>query len=145
MLLFLDIDDTVLSSKIGVKYVDKNVTHLINLIYRNDPNKLYFLTARDYDLRQVTLKHLNRAKLVHDGKFIYYNVIHSPYKIKNGKYIPTKGETLINFLDKTNLLSSEIPNWIVFVDDDIEQIKCVNDCLIKFQPGNINYKLYYYL
>jgi hypothetical protein len=145
ILLFLDIDDTVLSSKNGVKFVDKNVTLLINLIYSYDPRKLFFLTSRDYDLKGKTLKHLNRAKIIHDGKFIYYNVMHSPYKIENGNFVPTKGETLINFLDKTTLLSNECPNWIIFVDDDIKQINCVNDSLIKYQPTIFNYKLYHYL
>ena len=145
VLIFLDIDDTVLSSKIGVKFVDKNITQLINLIYSHDSRKLFFLTARDYDLKRKTLNHLNRAKMVHDGKFIYYNIIHSPYKIENAKFVPTKGETLIKFLDNTTLLSNDKPNYIIFVDDDIEQINCVNDSLTKYQSTNFNYQLYHYL
>jgi hydroxymethylpyrimidine pyrophosphatase-like HAD family hydrolase len=146
VILFLDIDDTVLSSKNGVKFVDKNIKLLINLIYNHDARKLYFLTARDYDLKRKTLNCLNRAKIVHNGKYIYYNVIHSPYKIENNTFLPTKGETLIHFLDNTTLLSNDKPNYIIFVDDDIEQINCVNVSLRQYQATNfINYQLYHYL
>jgi hydroxymethylpyrimidine pyrophosphatase-like HAD family hydrolase len=145
VLIFLDIDDTVLSSKIGVKFVDKNIKLLINLIYNHDARKLFFLTARDYDLKRKTLNYLNHAKMVHNGKYIYYNVIHSPYKMVNNMFLPTKGETLIHFLDNTTLLSNDKLNYIIFVDDDIEQINCVNESLTKYQSTHLNYQLYHYL
>jgi hypothetical protein len=145
VLLFLDIDDTVLSSQIGVKFVDKNVTTLIELMYRQNPNKLFFLTARDPDFKRKTLNQLNSAKLVHDGKFIHYNIIHSVYVMKNGSPIATKGETLVNLLSSTNvLLLSEQPTWIIFVDDAKEQIESVYNSLNNAKGLNINYILYHY-
>ena len=64
VLIFLDIDDTVLSSKIGVKFVDKNITQLINLIYSHDSRKLFFLTARDYDLKRKTLNYMKYQSVI---------------------------------------------------------------------------------
>lgn len=126
VVLFLDIDDTILSSQIDIKLIDPNSKHLIELIYRTMPNNLFFLTARDSECKDSTIKELNYVRLLNSEMFICYNVIHSPYKFENGNFIPTKGETLLNFLNKTTSLSNENPNWIIFVDDDIEQINNVS-------------------
>jgi hypothetical protein len=104
ILVFLDIDDTVLSTVIGQKLVDNNVKKLIELLYRYNPRCLYFLTARDSEYKRKTLNALNSAKLVHDDKFIQYNIIHSPYE--NG--IATKGDRLKQFLTIINQ-----PNWVI--------------------------------
>ncbi len=77
---------------------------------------------------------MNNARLVHDGKFIYYNIIHSPYE----NMLATKGDCLYNLL---NNLDSK-PYWVVFVDDAIEQIESVNNSLK--EQTTVNYELYYY-
>ena len=143
ILLFLDIDDTVLSSEIGKKVVDKNIRLLIELIYRQNPEHLFFLTARESDLNRKTLNQLNNAKLVHDGKFIRYKIIHSPYDKQNNVYVATKGKTLMRFLQSNSLISDSDSIWIVFVDDDVQQIISVKQCLDELP--NINYTLYHFL
>lgn len=142
--LFLDIDDTVLSTRNGQKFVDKNIVHLVQLIYAYNPNRLWFLTAREPIYRQPTINQLNLAKLVDDGKYIPYNVIFSPFKIENGDMIATKGETLSKFLTTTAELPIGRPNWIIFVDDNMDQINSVNAWLKQLNI-NINYTLYKYM
>lgn len=141
VIMVLDIDDTVLSSQIGKKFVEKDICTLSNLIYTSNPSNLIFLTARDSNLVIYSRKKLNSVGLLHQGKFINYNIICSPYD-NNGN--PTKGQTLFNYFDKgfgKTLLVKEKKNWIIFVDDLQEQIESVNQYI-----NNIccNYTLFHY-
>ena len=121
VILVADIDDTVLSSKIGQKFVEKNITILADMIYSLNSNNLIFLTARDHDLKRKTLNSLNSSGLLHKGKYIKYNIIHSPYEKNNS----TKGQTLLKYFSDGNgqiILSDIKPNWIIFIDDLDEQV-----------------------
>lgn len=141
VIMILDIDDTVLSSKIGKKFVEKDICILSDLIYTSNPLNLIFLTARDSNMAMYTRKKLNSAGLLHKGKFINYNVICSPYDEQGN---PTKGQTIFNYFDKgfgKNLLVKEKQNWIIFVDDLQEQIESVNQYINKICP---NHTLFYY-
>ncbi len=140
VLLFLDIDDTVLSSKHGEKFLDKNITKLVNIVYQYNPNNLFFLTARDYEYKKKTINQLNGAKLVHDNKYIHYNVIHSPYNYENAMPIATKGNTLTKFI-----IRFQQPSWIIFVDDAVEQIESVYNSLNNEPMSHFNYTLYHYI
>lgn len=141
VIIILDIDDTVLSSELGKKFVEKDICKLADIIYSFNPLHLIFLTARDTNLASYTIKKLNSSKLLHKGKFINYNVICSPYDNQGN---PTKGKTLFNYFDKgfgKTLLLEEKPNWIIFVDDLQEQIDSVNKYINQICP---NYTLFYY-
>lgn len=126
VILVLDIDDTVLSTQIGKKFVEKDICKLCDLVYTLNPSNLIFLTARDTSLLGFTRNKLNSSKLLHKNKYINYNVICSPYDIQGN---PTKGQTLLKYFDKglgANTLAKEKNNWIIFVDDLVEQIDSVN-------------------
>ena len=149
VIMILDIDDTVLSSKIGQKFVEKDICKLVDIIYTQNPSNLIFLTARDYNMIMYTRKQLNSAGLLHKGKFINYNIICSPYDEEGN---PTKGKTIFNYFDKgfgKNLLVEELEleleldkkNWIIFVDDLQEQIESVNQFINK---NCCNYTLFHY-
>lgn len=141
VIMVLDIDDTVLSSNIGRKLVEKDICKLADIIYTSNPSNLIFLTARDYELAMYSRKKLNSVGLLHKGKFINYNVICSPYDEQGN---PTKGQTMFNYFDKgfgKTLLVKEKQNWIIFVDDLQEQIDSVNQFIDKICP---NYTLFYY-
>lgn len=147
VLVFLDIDDTVLSSQLGVKFVDKHVPKLVDLVYRHNPRNLFFLTARDSEYKRKTLNHLNRAKLVHTGKYVQYNVLHSPYHHPDtGGCVATKGETLVKFLTSNGagLLAEDKVNWVVFVDDEPDQIESVHTHLTNAAHLSVQYALYHY-
>lgn len=116
-IIILDIDDTCLSSQCGKKIVDNDVTILANIAYDLSPNNLWFLTARNPEYKRKTMNHLNRAKLLHKGQFIKYNVIYSPWDDFGGA---TKGTTLINSIG-TRIQHNE-KNWYIIVDDDLDQI-----------------------
>ena len=133
-ILILDIDDTCLSSKHGIKFVDKNVSILINYIYDISPNNLWFLTARNCEYKNKTLHKLNKVGLLHKGKYIYYNVVHSEYDEFNNV---TKGKNLINNII-SNIKYNE-NNWYIIVDDDIEQTK---DMYNKMLITKYNYTFY---
>lgn len=141
VIMVLDIDDTVLSSQIGRKFVEKDICVLADIIYTSNPSNLIFLTARNSDLALYTRKKLNSVGLLHKGKFINYNVICSPYD-ENGN--PTKGQTIFNFFHKglgKTLMIKEKLNWIIFVDDLQEQIESVNYFIDKI---GCNYTLFHY-
>jgi hypothetical protein len=140
-IIVLDIDDTVLSSKIGQKFVESNIKILVDMIYTFNPNNLIFLTARDKNIIRHTINKLNSSGLLHKGTYINYNIISSPYD-KYGN--PTKGETLFDYFDKKtgkNILLNDKPNWIIFVDDLLEQIESVN---LHINKLNVNYTLFHY-
>lgn len=141
VIMVLDIDDTVLSSKIGQKFVEKDITKLADIIYTQNPLNLLFLTAREHILKFPSVKKLNSSELLHKGKFINYNVICSPYDEQGN---PTKGQTLFNYFDTgfgKNILDKNKKNWIIFVDDLDEQIESVNTHINKICP---EYTLFYY-
>lgn len=126
VIMILDIDDTILSSKIGQKFVEKDICKLVDIIYTINPLNLIFLTARDSQMALYTRKKLNSVGLLHKGDFINYNVICSPYDNQGN---PTKGQTLFNYFDKgfgKIIFAKEKENWIIFVDDLEEQIDSVN-------------------
>jgi hypothetical protein len=173
VILFLDIDETILSSKIGKKFVEKNICKLVDTIYTVDPNNLIFLTARDFSLKSYTKNQLNRCKLLKKGHYIDYNIVCAPY---NEKEESTKGNYLVNYINihmnkigkldesnKTNELdssnetneldssnetneSNETNNklWIIFIDDLEEHIESV-ELSIKNNLPNINYTLMHYI
>lgn len=135
-ILILDIDDTCLSTQYGKKFTDKNITILANYVYDISPDNLWFLTARDYDYKRKTLHKLNRSGLLHKGKYINYNVIHSPYDNFGN---PTKGTNLLKFITLQN--NGEDNNWYIIIDDDIQQI---NDMYDKLSKIKINYSLFHF-
>jgi hypothetical protein len=140
-ILVLDIDGVVLSEKYGKILVEQDITKLIDITYSYNPNNLIFLTAREVRLADYTRKKLNKAKLLHKGKFINYNIICSPC---NNDGNPTKGLTLYNYMKKgigQTFLSNNKENWIIFVDDLQEQINSVNSYINKF---DCNYTLFHY-
>ena len=117
VIMILDIDDTVLSSKIGQKFVEKDICKLVDVIYTQNHENLIFLTARDVNLIFYTVKKLNSVGLLHKGKFINYNVICSPFD-NNG--LPTKGKTFFDYFSKgygKNLINAnnEKIKWIILV------------------------------
>jgi hypothetical protein len=128
-ILILDIDDTVLSSEHGKRFVDKNVLQLIQFIDSISFDNLWFLTARNEDLKRKTQNHLNHAKLLHKGQYIMYNVVHSPY---NYLKEPTKGDTLLNYLIPRieRITNDNEKNWYIIVDDDEEQVHNMMDYLL---------------
>jgi hypothetical protein len=136
-ILILDIDDTCLSSRNGKRFVDKNVPILVNYVYDISPNNLWFLTARDYDYKNKTLHKLNKVGLLHKGKYINYNIIHSPYNELNNA---TKGISLLNNIVKN--ITHNDKNWYIIVDDDLEQI---NDIYDKISITEYNYSLYHFV
>lgn len=143
VILVLDIDDTVLSSKIGKKFVEKDICNLINIVYTINPANLIFLTARHPKLKSYTKNKLNSAKILHEGNYIDFNILCSPDD-DNG--IPTKGQTFFNYFNNGfgNLLlqNNNKENWLTFVDDLFEQIDSVNQFVgLIFK----NYTLFHYV
>jgi hypothetical protein len=141
VIMILDIDDTVLSSKIGQKFVEKDISKLVDMVYTINPLNLIFLTARDSQMALYTRKKLNSVGLLHKGKFIDYNIICSPYDNEGN---PTKGQTLFNYFDKgfgKTIFDKEKNNWIIFIDDLEEQIDSVNKHINQICP---NYTLFHY-
>ncbi len=118
-IVFCDIDDTVLASSIGIKFVDPKICQFIDLVYSSNPDNLVFLTAREPNLKKHTINQLNRSGLLKKGKYIFYNVIHAPYS-NNG--LATKGEVMVSYLD---LNPSKTYDWVIFIDDSYEQIESV--------------------
>jgi hypothetical protein len=131
-ILILDIDDTVLSTtNPRQKYVDKNVLLLVDYIYNLSPLHLWFLTARSDQYHKLTLNQFNRpTKLLHRGKYIHYNIVHSPYDEQNR---PTKGKSLVSLIEKIeHICVSSRPKFYIFVDDDEEQLQNVKEQSILF-------------
>ena len=152
IILFLDIDDTVLSPYIGKKFVEDEICQLVDLIYSIEPNNLIFLTARDHDLKSYTKNQLNKSGLLHKGKYIDYNIICSPYD-DNGN--STKGQSLTTCIESKYLFGVEKnennqqskKNWIMFIDDQYEHIESANKELEKLNGkliDKINYVLMHY-
>lgn len=142
IILVSDIDDTILSSKIGKKFVENNVKTLIEHVYNYNPDNLIFLTARDYDYKRKTNHQLNSARMHKKGKYIDYNIIFSP---DNHKGEPTKGDAFIHYFENgkgKQLLKSDKKIWILFIDDLISQVLSVHSCINKLE--NINYTLFHY-
>jgi len=130
-ILILDVDDTVISSKIGKKFVEKDICELVELVYTINPNNLIFLTARCSNLVSYTRNQLNKSGLLHKEKYIPYNVICSPY---NDEGESTKGIIIYDYFTKEQgktILSSNKQNYIIFVDDLMEHIKTVETNLEK--------------
>lgn len=141
VIMILDIDDTVLSSKFGKKFVEKDICTLVDMVYSSNPSNLIFLTARDKTLTRYTKNQLNKSGLLHKGKYIEYNVICSPCDDEGES---TKGikitKYFLNGLGK-NILNINKKNWIIFVDDLILNIDSVYKQIDKL---NLNYTLVHY-
>ena len=136
-----DIDDTIFSTKIGQKLVEKNIKILIEDVYKSNPDNLIFLTARDYEYKRVTNNQLNSAKLHTKDKYITYNLLMSP-----DDYIgkPTKGETFLKYFVNgkgSSVLSEPNKHYILFIDDLQEQIESVKEVINNL---NIHYTLFHY-
>ena len=140
VIVVLDIDDTVLSSENRRKFVDKKILQLIEFADNISFDNLWFLTARDYELKRKTQNSLNSAKLLHKGGYIAYHVVHSPYYYGQ----PTKGTTLTQELiprvEKLTFKNNE-NNWYIIVDDDLSQI---NDMHEHMSFHKYNYTLFHY-
>jgi hypothetical protein len=141
VIVVTDIDDTVLSTKIGQKLVEKNIKILIEDVYKSNPDNLVFLTARDYEYKRFTNNQLNRAKLHTKTTYVTYNLLMSP-----DDYIgkPTKGETFLKYFVNgkgSSLLSEPNKQYILFIDDLHEQIESVKEVINNL---NINYTLFHY-
>lgn len=142
VILVSDIDDTILSSKMGQKFVENNIKLLIDYVYSNNPDNLIFLTARDHTYKGKTNHHLNSASMHKKDKYIYYNIICSPYDYTGA---PTKGVALINYFEKgkgKELLNSYNNIWILFIDDSIEQVLSVHNSIDQLK--NIRYTIFHY-
>lgn len=122
ILLVTDIDDTILSSYIGQKLTHPSVIDMINVAF--NVNRLIFLTARDPSLFKTTQNHLNKAKLCKKGRFIYYNILMSPYDEQGS----TKGPSLAKYLNKyNNWIHPHKENIVIFIDNEFEHITSVID------------------
>lgn len=135
VILVTDIDDTILSTNIGQKLVENDVKDLITNIYITNPANLIFLTARDPEYKSKTNNQLNSAKLHPKGKYVQYNIICSHYI--DGK--PTKGDSLVKYFTTKHVKSNN--DWILFVDDALEQILHVQQHIPSL---NMNYTLFHY-
>lgn len=146
IILVLDIDDTVISSSYGQKFVEKEICSLVDLVYSSNPNNLIFLTSRDKSLKKYTLNQLNKIGLLHKNAYINYNIICSPCDEDGNS---TKGVELTKYLIAYNdkIFSSDKKNYIIFVDDLMEHINSVKKSLEEFIVNNnnfIDYTLIYY-
>lgn len=137
IIIVSDIDNTILSEKIGQTFVENNIKKLCKMVYDDNPNNLIFLTAREYCLKRKTINKLNAVKLIRTGYYKEYNVICSPDDINNNE---TKGQTLVDYINSSRIIINE-NSWIIFIDDLIEQIENVNLHLKKL---NIKYTLFHY-
>lgn len=129
VILVLDIDDTVLSSKIGQKFVEKDITILANHIYRKNPQNLWFLTSRNCNIKRKTMNQLNRSGLIHDQKYIFYNIVCS----ENDN--PNKGKMFMKSIYDQH-------NFYIIVDDDLEQVQKIQEVLERNFITNV--LCYYY-
>ena len=144
VILVLDIDDTILSSTYGRKFVEKDICLLVDLVYSLNSSNLLFLTARDKCLTRYTSNQLNKSGLLHKGKYIKYNVLCSPYDVDGES---TKGARLfdyfVNGIGKNILcVDKDKKNWIIFVDDLIEHINSVQKHIQNI--NGVNYTLVHY-
>lgn len=137
-----DIDDTIITTETKKKFVEPEVTNLFRQIYFNNNENLIFLTARDKDLKSYTRNELNNIGLIHDSKYIFYNIICSPY---DDSGVATKGYELEKYFEKNpKHFSTNKPNWLIFLDDQLDQIYSVfKNCKI-YTDKNINYTLLHY-
>jgi len=145
VIMVLDIDDTVLSSTYGKKFVEKDICLLADLVYSSNPSNLLFLTARDKSLTCYTINQLNKSGLLHKEKYINYNVLCSPYDDVNGESISTKGKKLYDYFtyySGKNILCCDKKNWIIFVDDLMEHIISVQKYIQNI--NSVNYTLIHY-
>lgn len=77
-------------------------------------------------LKRKTQNSLNSAKLLHKGGYINYHIIHSPYYYHQ----PTKGTTLTQeLIPRVEKLTLNENNWYIIIDDDLSQIKDMQEQL----------------
>ena len=138
VILVSDIDDTILSSTVGKKFVENEIKILIEQIYLDNPDHLIFLTARDKSYKRKTNHHLNSASMHKKDKYINYNILCSPYDDKGN---PTKGETFIEYFEN-ELIKTDKKIWFLFMDDSIDQIYSIYNCIEKL--NNIQYTIFHY-
>lgn len=125
--LVLDIDDTVLSSRIGRKFVDDDICGLVDLAYEYNKDLLFFLTSRDKSLSSYTRNKLNSSGLLHKEQYINYNIIFSPVREEDGGSL--KGPTFIDELNNNGIELSE-DDHVVFVDDLRDNTDSIHSSLI---------------
>jgi hypothetical protein len=144
ILLILDIDDTVFSTRTGQNLIDPQIRNLMKLAHENPAHcKYLFCTARESTHHKLTLNQLNHAKLLHLGSFIPYKVLHSPYVALGGdpNPQPTKGYTILSYLRGNDI--DPVNTHIVVVDDDDEQIAHIHQHLSKTEYAG-KYMLWHY-
>jgi len=144
VLLILDIDDTILSTRPNQTLVEPAIRDLFDLVYQNNHLcKYIFCTARHSSYRKLTLNQLNHAKLLHLGTYINYVVLHSPYvRLSSSEPQPTKGNAILSYLRGANI--DPITTHIIIVDDDDEQIHHINQFLEKSEYDG-KYSLWHYI
>lgn len=141
IILFIDIDGTVLSEIIGKKFVENNVKHLIESVYDSNPDNLIFITTRPRDIRKKTINKLNSVKMHPKREYIFYNLIMSEFdNIGNS----TKGPDLVKYIQQGKgrcLLDKSQNNYIIFIDNEFYNIESVQNSIGDL---NIPYKLFHY-
>jgi hypothetical protein len=128
ILLILDIDDTVLSTTAGQHLVEPQICELVKMVYdqTNALANIVFCTARPImpEVNKITLNQLARAKLLHLGTRIRYNVLYSPHDTQNNV---TKHTTLLKYLASRSL---DVENThVVVVDDCPTQVATIHTAM----------------
>ncbi len=153
VIVVLDIDDVVFSSKYYKVFTDDHICKLATYVYNLKPKNLIFLTSRLKTTQNYTQEQLNHHKLIKSSSDnpIKFNIIFAECD-QSGK--STKGPNLISYLQKNNLVKTK--TWIIFIDDLIENINSVKNSLDQLNltnqtnqtnqtnPTNISYTLFHY-
>jgi hypothetical protein len=125
--LVLDIDDTVLSTRIGKKFTDDDICELVDIAYEYNKDLLFFLTNRDKSLKSYTRNKLNNSGLLHKEKYINYNIIFSFIREQDGGSL--KGPTFIGELNSSGIELTE-DDHVVFVDYLCDNTDSIHSSLI---------------
>lgn len=141
--LFMDLDDTIFCTN-GNHLIEETIPVTLKILH-NIGIQIFIITARDYMKKDITELQLinnkldfiinknkkkevnndndnNHVKNIHiiDKNMLHFNN-HIIYASKN-----KKGEALLYFLNEYANNTSTTDCYIVFVDNDIEEIKNVN-------------------
>jgi len=144
ILLVLDIDEVVLSTRNNFQIVDTLMIELVKKAYQKNPINVFFLTSRCSSIHMLTMIQLQKAlKLkVYTPQGIkrdlFYQILYSPPR--NG--MSTKGEKLLEYLR-----IRKYPRMLIlFVDDIVENIDSVKKHLDEtLETANHDYCLFNFI